>query len=556
MTITLDEILVALTPEEEEEALRRGPKPPSVTKPIAPVQDTETIPELASMNTDPMRPPPVAAQRARPRSAAEEVLAMRGGAVPPSSGPGRAGEVLAARRAAAERPSAADEYAAAVRRQRMDEGAQGMITGLTRAITAGRATPNLAPVTQIEDYMRGRALKQEEAGQQQAAQDRATAAARADRDESREERALRLREEGATRDAEADRLRLETARGDHEFQQSLRDPNSPTSQNYKQNFIDTLRILASGEGSREELPGINIDDVLARVENMSAYEISTDPSLESLRNHAARMTQTQAGQRTRARGSGVGGASMTVRLERDPETGAYTAPLDPIRAQLLAFENSRGVADAAQNESYVRALSDDDVLKRLNSAGSGGASGERTADQRVRDLSRDMQESQAWESTVNTTNRMLRGASDAELSAALGLQAVPVGVPPERIEQIQAAIATFRNQLLRERSGAAVTANELERLRQELGGGEFSSPAVLRGAVQRAVAGAGRLRALMRAGYGADVVDAFDSNLQREGGGGRRRPVLVDGVEQNLTRDEARALQQQGRRVERPRGGR
>jgi hypothetical protein len=315
MTITLDEILVALTPEEEEEALRGNTKPPSITKPIAPVQDTETIPELASMNTDPMRPPPVAAQRARPRSAAEEVLAMRGGAAPPPSGAGRAGEVLAARRAAAERPSAADEYAAAVRRQRMDEGAQGMITGLTRAITAGRATPNLAPVTQIEDYMRGRALKQEEAGQQQAAQDRATAAARADRDESREERALRLREEGATRDAEADRLRLETARGDHEFQQSLRDPNSPTSQNYKQNFIDTLRILASGEGAREELPGINIDDVLSRVQNMSAYEISTDPSLESLRNHAARMTQTQAGQRTRARGDGSGGRARTAQQQ-------------------------------------------------------------------------------------------------------------------------------------------------------------------------------------------------------------------------------------------------
>jgi hypothetical protein len=154
---------------------------------------------------------------------------------------------------------------------------------------------------------------------------------------------------------------------------------------------------------------------------------------------------------------------------------------------------------------------------------------------RVRQYGQESRDRVEWERAVNTAAQSIGNVTDAELRAAqqwiqggAARQSIAAALAP-RAEQIGETISTLQNIMLRERSGAAVTDQEFQRLRGELGSNWWSSPESLRRAVGRLRATNDGIRAALGAEYGLDVVEQYEANRQAvRSRGGRGQPAPTD----------------------------
>jgi hypothetical protein len=185
---------------------------------------------------------------------------------------------------------------------------------------------------------------------------------------------------------------------------------------------------------------------------------------------------------------------------------------------------------------------------------------------RVRQYGSEARDRIEWERSVGAASQVLGGVSDAELRAAqqwiqggAARQSIAAGLAP-RAEQIGETISTLQNIMLRERSGAAVTDQEFQRLRGELGSNWWSSPDSLRRAVARMRATNEAIQEGLGAEYGLEVVEAYEANRQAvrgrrggapaSGGGGRYRAGQTitgpNGATRTLTQEQADRLNARG----------
>lgn len=89
---------------------------------------------------------------------------------------------------------------------------------------------------------------------------------------------------------------------------------------------------------------------------------------------------------------------------------------------------------------------------------------------------------------------------------------------PNDIASGRQAFQKLFNITLKNRSGAAVTIPEFERLKAEFGSGAFKTPAQLRNAVEQARSIINKHYASVASGFGPDVLDAYNANVRGFGG--------------------------------------
>lgn len=101
--------------------------------------------------------------------------------------------------------------------------------------------------------------------------------------------------------------------------------------------------------------------------------------------------------------------------------------------------------------------------------------------------------------------------------------ALPDMVLSKKMTDARQDIVRLFNITLKDRSGAAVTNPELDRLKEEFGRGVFRKPEQLRSAVQRAREIVENHYRGIAAGFGSDALDLYNKNMQEIGG----NPVLA-----------------------------
>jgi hypothetical protein len=101
--------------------------------------------------------------------------------------------------------------------------------------------------------------------------------------------------------------------------------------------------------------------------------------------------------------------------------------------------------------------------------------------------------------------------------------ATPDWMAPEDIRSGRQAFTKLFNITLKNRSGAAVTVPEFERLKEEFGRGVFKTPKQLMDAVEQAREIINRHYASVASGFSKDALDAYNENIR--GFGGR---VVID----------------------------
>lgn len=108
-------------------------------------------------------------------------------------------------------------------------------------------------------------------------------------------------------------------------------------------------------------------------------------------------------------------------------------------------------------------------------------------------------------SRLDAADAALAGASDQEIQAAIGVMTHPtaLAVAPARVQRIAQSITAIQNAQLRNVSGAAVTDQELERFRAEMGTGSMLSAGPVRRALHGLRAMTDAREAALRAGSGA-----------------------------------------------------
>lgn len=95
---------------------------------------------------------------------------------------------------------------------------------------------------------------------------------------------------------------------------------------------------------------------------------------------------------------------------------------------------------------------------------------------------------------------------------------IPDVALPNDIAAGKQAFQKLFNITLKNRSGAAVTIPEFERLKAEFGAGVFKTPQQLRKAVEQARAIINKHYASVAGGFGKDVLDAYNQNVRGFGG--------------------------------------
>lgn len=102
--------------------------------------------------------------------------------------------------------------------------------------------------------------------------------------------------------------------------------------------------------------------------------------------------------------------------------------------------------------------------------------------------------------------------------------AVPDWIAPKEARDARQDVSKLFNITLKDRSGAAVTNQELERLKKEFGQGLFKNPDQLLTAIQRAQQIVKSHYQGIAASYGAPVLDSYNQNLVAVGGRGMLAP--------------------------------
>lgn len=179
--------------------------------------------------------------------------------------------------------------------------------------------------------------------------------------------------------------------------------------------------------------------------------------------------------------------------------------------------------------------------------------------QSVRQYGADLRDTQAFSTQVQRAAQAIEGASDEEIAAAqlwlqggAARQGISTALAP-RAQQLGRLMSVVQNTVLKERSGAAVTASEFQRLRDELGTNWWSSPEATRAALAEMRGAASAMQDAIGASYGPDVVDRYQENLsavrERSSGGGQYRAgqtVTIRGRRVTLTEGQAAYLNERG----------
>jgi hypothetical protein len=127
----------------------------------------------------------------------------------------------------------------------------------------------------------------------------------------------------------------------------------------------------------------------------------------------------------------------------------------------------------------------------------------------------------AVESALGKTPELAEFISGAYAKVPdIAIRAVP-GIDAAKADEIRAGRQAFNklfNITLKNRSGSAVTNQELDRLKQEFATGMFKTPKQLADAVAQARNIIQKHYASVSAGYGADVLNAYNKNVKDMGG--------------------------------------
>jgi hypothetical protein len=102
---------------------------------------------------------------------------------------------------------------------------------------------------------------------------------------------------------------------------------------------------------------------------------------------------------------------------------------------------------------------------------------------------------------------------------------VPDMIAPKEVTDARQAVSKLFNITLKDRSGAAVTIPELERLKKEFGSGVFKKPEQLREAITKAKEIVENHYRGIAAGFGKSALDDYNKNMEEIGG----TPVLRGG---------------------------
>lgn len=129
------------------------------------------------------------------------------------------------------------------------------------------------------------------------------------------------------------------------------------------------------------------------------------------------------------------------------------------------------------------------------------------------------------DAVLNDVEKALKAAPEVAqyLSGAKSL--LPDMMVPDNVKSARQAFQKLFNITLKNRSGAAVTNQELERLKNEFATGAFKSEKQIRDAVEKARGIINQHYISVASGFGKDALDAYNENIRGFGG----RVVLESG---------------------------
>lgn len=308
--------------------------------------------------------------------------------------------------------------------------------------------------------------------------------------------------------------------------EDMQSPDSAVSMS----FQDSLR--ASRERMPPEMRERLSDDALS---GMSAQMIEDDPALAPYLSVAAARTRPE--QRSRVAGEvAAGGGGGTARA------AAREAFLADRVLQLTERGMEEAEARGRAEVEYASRAGDDVALRGLlNTGASQEGTRERiTATQLAvqrRQLGTDLADIGQYNRAVTNAGRLAMDLEPGEIQAvqvALSSGVTP-GALSERGQRFYQALARAHNIVIKDRSGAAVTASEWDRMRAEMGRSLFGGPDMIMNWLRDEADNGQQNEIAFRAAYADEVNDAYDAGLARyanrpRGGAGDGAPAAGGAV--------------------------
>jgi len=281
-----------------------------------------------------------------------------------------------------------------------------------------------------------------------------------------------------------------------QHEQEQRDPNSEASASARNAYTQWRNGLP--ERLRSSLGMSDVSEMTAeQIQRMEAEHVR------------AIGTRRDVGRR---RSGGGGGSAAAQGVPR----GQWGTNADPLLQEMLQSGVPRAAAEATARNSAERAR----VARSMaTSAVTAGRRDEDQVNSDVQRLGRSLDDGRAFRRSTTRAAEMVANASNAQLRAAF-LDGLAADAMPPDVQRIASAVNAMQAQLLMDRSGSAVSEQEFDRTRRELGSMPTRDPSVIRQWVARAATEAGTMESRIRARFDDPVVEAYRRRLAREGIGG------------------------------------
>ena len=199
---------------------------------------------------------------------------------------------------------------------------------------------------------------------------------------------------------------------------------------------------------------------------------------------------------------------MQDRQATREQQAQYQQAMIGIRQQSLAIQGE--IARGNQELQRMRIEMTGDKVTRDN---------ERTKLQTTQKLGAAFEKASLPEMTTVLAQAQAAVADDKILEWVNGPKSsIPDMVAPKEVTDARQAIAKLFNITLKDRSGAAVTIQELERLKKEFGAGVFKKPEQLREAISKMNEIVENHYRGIAAGFGKTALDDYNKNMEEIGG--------------------------------------
>ncbi len=242
---------------------------------------------------------------------------------------------------------------------------------------------------------------------------------------------------------------------------------------------------------------------------------------ESAENRAARLQERVLVLESAAQNAAL---SSEERATRARELADLRRELQESQQTFMANQNRQAAADRAANrpEPLVPVQQQDGAVIYLpRSAAVGQRVGSRTTDtnitKAVQQLGRDLEKA-SLPTMLQVVGQAEKLTPELETWVSGPKSGVPDMLAPPEARAARQDIAKLFNITLKDRSGAAVTNQELERLKKEFGQGLFKSPGQLLTAIQRARDVVESHYQGIAASHGKGALEAYNQNLEAIGG--------------------------------------